>query len=227
MEERSNIKHAVRQTANLQKNLIAFALDLSMLSIKEGEFLVKATRRAVKEYLETGKYEVPETNFENLKVNGGVFVTIKKGDELKGCIGNIQGTQPLINATCSSAISAATGDPRFKPLTLEELSGVSFEISVLTIPEEIVVMHPQEYPTKIKVGRDGLIIKHGPWSGLLLPQVPVEWGWDAEEFLNNLCMKANLPITTWLDKKTKLYSFQAQVFKEKEPNGTVEEEKLS
>ena len=198
-----------------------------MLSIEEGKFLVKTARQAVKEYLEGGEYKVPKTDYESLTMPSGVFVTIKKDGELKGCIGHIRGAKPLIEETCSAAVNAATGDPRFTPLKLEDIDEVTFEISVLTLPQQIIVVHPQEYPSKIKIGRDGLIIEHGAWLGLLLPQVPVELGWDTEEFLNNLCMKANLPITKWLDKKTKIFSFQTQVFKETKPNGTIEEEKLS
>ncbi|MBN1160316.1 MAG: TIGR00296 family protein [Candidatus Diapherotrites archaeon] len=195
-----------------------------MLSLEEGRFLVKTARSAVEEYLKNGEYTPPKTKYENLKLNSGVFVTIKNGNDLRGCIGMIRSARPLINTLCESAINAATGDPRFRPITLEELKDVTFEVSVLTVPKEIPVLHPKEYPVKIRVGIDGLIIQHGAWSGLLLPQVPLEFGWGAEEFLNNLCLKANLPITAWLSEKTKIYSFQAQIFKETKPRGAVIEE---
>ena len=165
------------------------------LNEEEGKFLVKLARRAVKEYLETKK--VTETTRrvpEKLLQPCGVFVTINSIEneekELRGCIGYPYPTDPLVEAVIQSAISAATQDPRFNPLTKDELDKVVFEVSVLTPPQALKVKRPQDYPSKIRIGEDGLIIEKGMFKGLLLPQVPVEWNWDQEEFLCQCCIKA-------------------------------------
>jgi uncharacterized protein (TIGR00296 family) len=95
------------------------------------------------------------------------------------------------------------------------------EVSVLTRPELIEVKSPDEYPKKIRIGRDGLIIESGFQSGLLLPQVPVEWKWDADEFLDNLCMKAGLAPGTWKEEGVRIYSFRSVIFSEESPGGEV------
>jgi len=146
--------------------------------------------------------------------------------ELRGCIGYPYPTEPLISAVIDSAISSATKDPRFYPLSLEELDQVVFEVSVLTPPELVEAEKPSMYPSKIKVGRDGLIVERGFFKGLLLPQVPVEWNWDEEEFLCQCCIKAGLPPDCWLLKGTKIYRFQAIIFEEVSPKGEVVRKKL-
>jgi uncharacterized protein (TIGR00296 family) len=126
-----------------------------------------------------------------------------------------------------SAINAATQDPRFYPLTLDELSKVVFEVSVLTPPESVEVKNPKEYLNKIKVGQDGLIVEQGFYRGLLLPQVPIEWGWCEEEFLCQCCIKAGLPPDSWLTKGTKIYKFRAIIFEEATPFGEVKRVNLN
>ncbi|MEM3617395.1 MAG: TIGR00296 family protein, partial [Candidatus Bathyarchaeia archaeon] len=155
------------------------------LSLEEGKILVKLARDAVEEYLKTKKrIRVPEGMPEKLLQPCGVFVTInsiENGEkELRGCIGLPYPTTPLAKAVIESAISSATQDPRFYPLSISELDKVVFEVSVLTPPQLVEVEKPNEYPSKIKVGVDGLIIERGIYKGLLLPQVPVEWNWDEE-----------------------------------------------
>ena len=147
--------------------------------------------------------------------------------ELRGCIGYPYPTSPLVEAVIDSAINAATGDPRFYPLSLEELDKVVFEVSVLTPPELVQAANPKEYISKIKVGEDGLIIEKDFSKGLLLPQVPVEWGWCEEEFLCQCCVKAGLPPDSWLIKGVKLYKFKAIIFEEETPSGEVKRLKLS
>jgi hypothetical protein len=120
-----------------------------------------------------------------------------------------------------SAHNAAFEDPRFPPLIEDEVSEITVEVSVLTPPEKINVDSPKEYPEKIKVGRDGLIIARGYRRGLLLPQVPLEWGWDSEEFLIQTCFKAGLPPDSWLLSDTDIYSFRAIIFTEETPRGQV------
>jgi uncharacterized protein (TIGR00296 family) len=196
------------------------------LTLEEGKFLINLARNTVKQYLETGKTSnPPKETSKKLFEHCGVFVTInslRDGEkELRGCIGYPYPTNPLVEAVIDSAINAATEDPRFEPMSLSELSKVVFEVSVLTPPEPVKVANPKDYLNKIKVGEDGLIVERGPYKGLLLPQVPVEWGWCEEEFLCQCCMKAGLPPDTWLTKDAKIYKFKAIVFDEQTPNGEV------
>jgi uncharacterized protein (TIGR00296 family) len=106
-------------------------------------------------------------------------------------------------------------------MTVEELDKVVFEVSVLTPPEPVSVNNPKDYLNKIKVGEDGLIIEHGYRKGLLLPQVPIEWGWCEEEFLCQCCIKAGLPPDSWLTKDTKISKFKAIIFEEQTPKGEI------
>lgn len=196
------------------------------LNLEEGKILVRLARKAVEEYLKTRKrIRVPEDIPDRLLQSCGVFVTInsiKNGEkELRGCIGYPYPTTPLAQAVIESAISSAAQDPRFYPLSLSELEKVVFEVSVLTPPQIIEAKKPSEYPSKIQVGKDGLIIERGMFKGLLLPQVPVEWEWDEEEFLCQCCIKAGLPPDNWLLNDTKVYKFQAIIFEEEKPKGEV------
>lgn len=196
------------------------------LTQEEGEDLVRLARKTVEEYLETRKTpDASEKAPESLMQPCGVFVTInsvRKGKkELRGCIGYPYPTEPLTQAVIQSAISAATRDPRFYPLSIDELDEVVFEVSVLTPPTIVEVRNPKEYPAKVKIGEDGLIAERGMYKGLLLPQVPVEWKWDQEEFLCQCCIKAGLPPDSWLLKGTKLYKFQAIIFEEETPKGEI------
>ena len=202
------------------------------LSLEEGNFLIQLARNAVKEYLATGKtVKTPENTPKKLFEHCGVFVTInslKNGEKtLRGCIGYPYPTKPLAEAVIDSAISAATRDPRFHPLSLKEFGNAVFEVSVLTPPELIEVKKPEEYVAKIKVGEDGLIVEKGFFKGLLLPQVPVEWEWCEEEFLCHCCVKAGLPPNSWLTKGAKIYRFSAIIFEEETPQGEVKRVQLS
>jgi uncharacterized protein (TIGR00296 family) len=198
-----------------------------LLTLEEGAFLVKLARAAIEEYLRSGRKIAPPPNTpDKLFQERGVFVTLKTYPEreLRGCIGFPEPILPLVLATIEAAISAATNDPRFYPVRPHELDSLTVEVTVLTPPEPITVP-PQELPKAIKVGRDGLIVRCGAASGLLLPQVPVEWGWNEEEFLSQTCLKAGLPPNCWLNPECKFYKFQGQIFTETEPNGPVVEEK--
>ena len=202
------------------------------LSLEEGKFLIQLARNAVKEYLATGKtVKTPENTPKKLFEHCGVFVTInslKNGEKtLRGCIGYPYPTNPLAEAVIDSAISAATRDPRFPPLSLKEFGNVVFEVSVLTPPELIEVKKPEEYVAKIKVGEDGLIVEKGFFKGLLLPQVPVEWEWCEEEFLCHCCVKAGLLPDSWLAKGAKIYKFSAIILEEETPQGEVKRLHLS
>lgn len=204
---------------------------LFQLTQEEGEFLVKLARKTIEEYLKTGKIiNVPEDVSAKLVQRCGVFVTINKltagKKELRGCIGYPYPTTMLAQAVIECAISSATRDPRFYPISQDELDQVAFEVSVLTPPEQVKVETPKQFPSKIKVGEDGLILERGFYKGLLLPQVPIECGWDEEEFLSQCCIKAGLPPDNWLIKTTKVHKFQAIVFEEESPRGKIKQKKL-
>ena len=192
------------------------------LSDEDGEFLVKTARKVVTEFLKNNKkIKFDEENEKKFSFNSGIFVTLNNPEGLRGCIGYPLPNKKLSNALVDSAISAATEDPRFPSVDSNELDKIIFEVTVLTPPVEIKVNDPLEYPSKIKVGRDGLIVKSGSNSGLLLPQVPKEYGWDEEQFLDHTCEKAGVPKEYWKEKETKILKFEGIVFKEQESFGKV------
>ena len=199
----------------------------SKLSDSDGIILVKTARKAVTEFLSNDSRIKLEPEFEKkFSFNSGVFVTLNKPDGLRGCIGFPMPVKKLSRAIVDGAIAAATEDPRFPPVTTKELDDIMFEVTVLTPPMEIDVSDPIEYLSKIKVGRDGLIIRHSFSSGLLLPQVPVEYGWNVEEFLQHTCEKAGLARDTWKNESGKIEKFEGIIFKEETPNGQVVREKI-
>jgi uncharacterized protein (TIGR00296 family) len=121
---------------------------------------------------------------------------------------------------------SATHDPRFPPLSETELNKIIIEVTILTKPELINIDQPQDYLSEIEIGRDGLIVEQGFYKGLLLPQVPVEQGWDKEEYLSHTCMKAGLMPDAWFDKNTKISKFNGQIFTETSPGGEIKEKKI-
>jgi len=196
------------------------------LTPEEGEFLVKLARKAVEEYLKRRvTIKPPKDISAKLMERCGVFVTLNKvrGEkrELRGCIGFPYPDTPLARAVIQSAINSATQDPRFYPVSLDELNHIVFEVSVLTPPQLIDVEKPTDYSSKVKVGQDGLIVERGYYKGLLLPQVPVEWNWNAEEFLCQCCMKAGLSLDCWLIEGTKIYKFSCVIAQELNPKGKI------
>ena len=201
------------------------------LTLEEGKFLVNLARQTVTEYLKKGKVlQVPESVSTKLMEPCGVFVTLNSFNNgaktLRGCIGLPYPTTPLVQAVIEAALSAATQDPRFPPVTPQELDQLIFEVSVLTPPERVEVEKPTDFPSKIKVGQDGLIVEKSYCKGLLLPQVPVELNWNEEEFLCQCSMKAGLPPDSWLLKDTKIYRFQAIIFEEALPKGQIKLKKI-
>jgi len=198
-----------------------------MLTLEEGKLLVKLARSTIETYLCEGrKPQTPQVP-EKLRERRGVFVTLNKKGELRGCIGHPLPEIPLVDAVVDAAISSATRDPRFPSMTPEELPEVEIEVSVLSKPEVVKVKSPREYPKHIVTGKDGLIIELSDYAGLLLPQVPIELGWDAEEFLSHTCMKAGLMPDCWLREGMRISKFSAQVFKERKPCGEIEERSLT
>ncbi len=207
------------------------------LTDEEGKFLHKLARKTVEECVKTGKpikIAIPEDTPKKLLEKAGIFVTLntKRGvveKQLRGCIGRVLPNVSLAQATIDSAIDSALHDPRFSTVKPNELENIVVEISVLTPPELIKVDNVKNYPKMIKVGRDGLIIEKGWNRGLLLPQVPIEQDppWDEEQFLGWTCWKANLTMDQWLDSKTKIFKFQAEIFEEEEPNGKIKRKDIS
>ena len=196
--------------------------DYNNLSKDDGHILVKTARMIVTQYLKNGIKAKLEKEFtENFSFKSGVFVTLNSTLGLRGCIGYPLPDKSLFNALEDAAISAATKDSRFSVVKSKELDSITFEVTILTPPEKIVVSKPEEYLSKIKVGRDGLIVKHGFYSGLLLPQVPIEYGWNEKEFLEYTCEKAGLPKNYWKNSETEIQKFEGIVFKEENPNGKV------
>jgi len=201
------------------------------LTPKEGKFLINLARQTVTAYLQSGiLLQVSDEIASKLMEPCGVFVTLNhvlKGQKtLRGCIGLPYPTTPLVQAVIEAAVSAATQDPRFPPVALEELDQIVFEVSVLTPPELVTAEKPTDYPSKIKVGQDGLIIENGYHKGLLLPQVPVELNWNNEEFLSQTAIKAGLTPDAWLLNNTKIYRFQAIIFEEVTPKGEIKQKKI-
>ena len=201
--------------------------DYKKISLEDGYHLVKTARMIVADFLINGKKTVAEKKFqEDFSFKAGVFVTLNNQAGLRGCIGYPLPEKKLSHALDDAAIAAATEDPRFSPLRPEELDSTTFEVTVLTPPVKIEVKEPQEFLSKIKVGKDGLIVKYGYNSGLLLPQVPIEYGWNEKEFLEHTCEKAGLPKDYWTKDGIEIKKFEGIVFKEKSPNGEVIQEKL-
>lgn len=195
-------------------------------SDEEGEFLVKLARRTVDGYVtKKEKPDAPDDTPESLHEKSGVFVTLNaiRGERvtLRGCIGRPYPTDPLVEATIDSAVDSAMNDPRFPPVSVKELNSILIDLSVLTPPTKIERDSPENLLEKVKVGRDGLIAVRGMWRGLLLPQVPVDWGWDAKEFLEHTCEKAGFHRELWRDSETEFMSFQAEIFGEVEPHGRI------
>jgi len=194
------------------------------LTLSDGEFLVKLARKAITTMLTTGeKIEPPKDVNPKLLEKRGVFVTLHTypDHKLRGCIGFPEPISPLVYATIEAALLSAFEDPRFPPLQLSELDKVIIEVSILTKPKLLKVESPSEYLSKIVIGRDGLLIRRGFYSGLLLPQVPVEEGWNVLEFISYCCLKAGLPPDCWRDLRTQVYTFQSIIFCEESPKGKI------
>jgi len=197
---------------------------MKLLSKEEGEFLVREARRVIEKKfgrMNAIEEKVPELFFEKR----GVFVTLYKNKELRGCIGYPYPVLPLIEAVRKAAVAAAFQDPRFPSLHEEELKEVKIEVTVLTVPEKINA-HGKELVKHVEVGKHGLIAEWNGFSGLLLPQVAVEEGWDAETFLAQTCWKAGLEPSKWIDPDVTFYRFEGQIFEEEKPEGSIVEKKI-
>ncbi len=193
---------------------------VKLLSKEDGKRAVKLAREAIETYLEERR--IPQKRLDGVfSEKRGVFTTLTRHGNLRGCIGFPYPVKRLDEAIIESAIAAAVDDPRFEPVRLSEMDEIVVEVTILTPPEKIDAK-PKDLPTHVEIGKHGLIVKMGPFSGLLLPQVAVEYNMDAEEFLSETCMKAGLPPDCWLTG-AEVYRFEGQIFKEKEPRGEVVE----
>ena len=200
----------------------------AMFSDADGKKAIEIARTVIESHV--NGLELPQIDHPgSFRRMTGVFVTLSThpGDDLRGCIGYPEPIAPLADAIRDSAVSAASRDPRFPPVRPAELESVKVEVSLLTPPEEVQVANRTELPDHVIVGVDGLITQRDWARGLLLPQVPVEWGWDAEQFLSQACMKAGLGPDAWHMDGTRVFKFQAEVFSEVEPRGAVVRRELS
>jgi len=191
-----------------------------MISLSQGKKLIKVARKAISD----SSFDAGSALKKEFSEVLGVFVTLNKDEELRGCIGFPEGVYPLYEAVIKAARSAAFSDPRFSPVSEEELPSITIEVSVLTKPVKIEVKEASEYVNKLKVGKDGLIIRSSYGSGLLLPQVATEYKWDSKEFLEHTCVKAGLSPDSWQNMSDiDIYKFQSQVFSEVSPKGEVKQ----
>ncbi|MCL2032843.1 MAG: TIGR00296 family protein [Methanomassiliicoccaceae archaeon] len=190
------------------------------MELTDGTAAVRAARRYAEAETRKGAAEVSLP--EGFSEKKGVFVTISEypSGDLRGCIGYPEPVFPLKDALRLSA-QAACHDPRFEDLTFDETKECTFEVTILTVPQKVQYGAPEELLSKIVVGRDGLILSHRGRRGLLLPQVPSEFGWGAEEFLKHLSMKAGLSPNAWKEPGAVIESFCGEIFAETSPNGEV------
>ncbi len=181
---------------------------MTMFTPSQHRALLTLARTAIDEAVTHRRIVTPPATDVAFAQPLGAFVTLTQGGQLRGCIGFPEATFPLREAIVQGAVSAALCDPRFPPVEPHELDTLRIEISVLSplitaLPEEVVV------------GIHGMVVEQGRARGLLLPQVPVEWGWDRETFLRHTCRKAGLPLDAW-QQDARLFTFTAEVFNEDE-----------
>ncbi len=178
------------------------------LSGDDKKALLDIARESISSGLNDVEMIMPENINDLLKLKLGAFVTLNKQGRLRGCIGTFAADDPLYKTIARMAREAAFSDPRFPTVTREEFDLLDIEISVLTPMKKI------SDPEVVEVGKDGLYVRQGMYSGVLLPQVPVEHAWDRKRFLEQTCLKAGLPPDAWKSDKTELYVFQAEIFGE-------------
>ncbi len=197
----------------VQSNVEEVAV-LPSLTDGQQQELLRLARTAIRHFLATGELPPVETSDPILQTPAGVFVTLRTRDDvstpknmrLRGCIGHMEADWPLAHVVAAMAVKSATRDPRFPPVVPAELDHIAIEISILS------PLQPLEDVARIELGRHGLVISQGRHRGLLLPQVPLMFGWTREEFLENLCRKAGLPPTAW--QEADLWWFETAVFEE-------------
>jgi AmmeMemoRadiSam system protein A len=181
-----------------------------MLNQEQRSRLLRIARESIEKVLDGQRLEIDlATLDEDLTRPSGAFVSLHDhGGDLRGCIGSIHAVAPLAHAVASNAVNAAFRDPRFPPVTHEELASLHIEISVMSPIEQVTSIE------EIEVGRDGLIISRGTRAGLLLPQVATDYAWDRATFLSQTCLKAGLPAESWRSADCRIERFSAEVFGE-------------
>jgi AmmeMemoRadiSam system protein A len=180
------------------------------LSPEEKRELLGIVRQTLESYLRDRSFPEIDPRSPRLREGAGAFVTLERRGELRGCIGHMAADKPLYLTVQEMAVQAATGDPRFPPVTSEELPEVEIEISALSPLRTIAD------PSEIRIGEHGVVISRGVNRGVLLPQVAAREGWDREKFLGYTCLKAGLPFDSWKSVEVKIEIFGAEVFGEKD-----------
>lgn len=193
------------------------------LSHEVGQKLVKIARHSVE-----GLFGYRGHQFQcsvRHRIKAGVFVSIHDCSTaeyiLRGCVGFPLPRGEFYSSLREAAVAAASQDPRFRPLSWEELNNVIFEVSILNLPKAIKVAKPADYLSTVKIGEDGLMLSWGEYSSLLLPQVPVEYNWSVDEYLGNLCYKAGLTSDMWMHQDIRIYKFGCAIYRESKPRGEV------
>jgi uncharacterized protein len=187
---------------------------MELLTADEGTLSVRTARSTI-EHVVAKKPRIPSKFTPVFDEKRGVFVTLTQKGTLRGCIGFPYPVMPLKDAIVHAAGAAALEDPRFPPVKKEELADVSIEVTILTVPVPLEG-GPKDRPGQIVVGKHGLIVRGMGTSGLLLPQVAMEYGWDAKSFLDHTCIKAGLAEQCWLDSHVEILTFEGQIFSEQE-----------
>ena len=178
------------------------------------QVLIELARNTLKCYF---KDEDPDTSdCSHLTQLRGCFVTLRKGRALRGCIGFPKPIMPLYEQIIAATKAAAFEDPRFEPLDESDLGSIDIEISVLTRPELVKAESQDDYLENIKIGRDGIILQFNQYSGLLLPQVALEFHYNVIQFLEAVCLKAGVAKDSWKKKDAKIFKFRAEIFSEKD-----------
>ncbi len=172
-------------------------------------FLLRLAREAIRVELDDEAMTLPQVSDPALLEHRGAFVTLQIQGRLRGCIGVFEAHKPLYEVVADMAISAAFKDPRFRPVTPAEFPEIEIEISALT------PLRPITDIEEIQVGEHGIYIIHGPYRGVLLPQVATEHGWDRITFLDQTCIKAGLYPGCWRQPETQIFIFSAEIFSER------------
>ena len=178
------------------------------LTTEEKKYLLARSRKIITLKSEGRQFQEEEFFSTSLKQHAGLFVTLNKSDQLRGCIGYVEGIKPLQIAVEEMSIAAAFEDPRFPPIGKDEVKEIEIEISVLS-PLETILDAGQ-----IEIGKHGIIIEQGLMRGLLLPQVATDYDWGVQTFLEHTCQKAGLPADAWKEESTQIQIFSADIFSE-------------
>ncbi len=184
--------------------------DEGPLQSEDRKWMLRFARETIRRYLATQTLPLPRGFSPRLQRKRGVFVTLKKGGDLRGCIGHMTSDTPVARLTGMMAFASAFEDPRFEKVGLREISDLDLEISILSVPRAV------SGPSDIVVGRDGVVLTADGSSAVFLPQVATEQGWNRDQMLDNLCVKAGLPSQRWRRSGVKFETFQAEVFGERD-----------